>query len=751
MNESFEFSHITEPVRIEKSHVPNPTKTDQYLLQAVKAHNQNMSREQAHIVDQYFDLNKIPDIEGIHQLQGNLEQAIHKAANHNILYPYAYLKQGQDGFKAHIVLLHPFGAEDNYEITTYRKACFVYSIPALRAIAQNSAQRAPYQSLNSLMETLLPPGGHFKPERLSLESEIMQVIHQGFHHASFALHSPLKLKGFYQDLLAFLQQEESIQQILPDYHIAELGVELDEQGNYKQLPNLYSHLYAQGLALEQYLLPSLEKLAQEQFQEEPTPELKQKLQAHYYHQKQSDLTSPKGIARNHTFIDLASFAIDNLFLPAEIDHDKISYSVRLQQAMLDLLPTYDNRKNQALSEHIYNYLAQKIHADSTQIDSEHFGFQGITITEIDLAQEISRYPVSQEQIPTMQGEILERLKKRFAYHQETRQGKSWHYFAEAGYLSGILSNLAAQAKSHSHADRLFIIGRKMEDKLRNNNDKRLNAKLTYEQIKFFEKDIARTLEKSSGDSSWNWPLMVTGLALFFLYGILVFNFPQAWPVILFLIPLGLGYVLVDYMQNQVKKGGNILEQMRHSLQGSPGNKSSTSTAKNSPQQKKRLAQHQKALQSEKPRPSRRQPPPKRAETTTSEEPSLLTMNKEEALRQIQQQTDKLWQKLLEDERHMALYPPDLAHLAESLDIEEDKFKKFMRVNQNDIQKILVPIYDKNTEKRFYISRDLLNDKKEKIKEYYKAIYNYELNQNDFIDQARMDFAHYMLTFLAQKN
>lgn len=771
------FSLIAEkgPILIEHTTVPNPSKTDIEILKALKesalrANEGAAGRKDSVNVHELLSLNNLKKQEGIPYVGGNINNSIQKLIDHGACYPYVYLAGENYIIVSRIVLIQPNGVLDNYDVRKYRNVCFIHSIPKINQIIDKHSGK-PLEFRDQDPGDLLIQKGkgklNFFPFRLSLEETFRYLVQRGFQLDPNTILQAIPLLDFESDLKEYFRKHQQVLEILPDYHITlDQEIKVDEQGNFLNLPDIYSHCFVQARALERILLPHLKRISENR----KWLQMSEKIQSFDRLAEEISYDTERGLERVKSLMEILEIfpinEIDDAFFN-EIK-EKVLQAIEILYSIRGKLPILESRKKEARYKNLFQRLSGFIRRNSVNIDTGIGGISGLNITPININREISQFINDKHERHRFCNRLMSDLSVKFAcYYEKPDSRHETAFFVDHRYLQAVISNLYARSLHEKRAEPYLRIALLISSRLELSHDRELNSALDKNQIDFFNKDIENILSRKREEKKRLLTLNFFGiLSALILYGLTLYYYPAFWPVIFLLAPFLVFMLWRRRKKSEPLSAHQILN--RSGLDSSKGvlpgddkengiepekQGKDTKVLSKKDRYKAELEKFSSTVEKQKTSAKEKKSIDKEPTNTAAikdDDKTLFSKDINESIKDAISALDQYWRSIIQNPDNKNIFPPDMSKLSSLLAVDSRKLTKYIRLYKKEFQGRIKSIVAGNSKAIYYISSRFYLDEREKIQNFYKSVYEIEIKEKEEPDQGRLDIAHIMIAYFSDK-
>jgi hypothetical protein len=469
------------------------------------------------------------------------------------LYLYPYLIKSANKVVAKICLIAP---QTSHEVDgmPYRDSCFEYSKSTLDLILSNRSKKVKeideaspglslFQKNKSGLDWLYP-------ERFSLETEVGLLIKAGFKPYSY-----LPIREFIDDFIVYGQEKNSIDQIVPGYHVIIDEIQLKEDGSYVRQPEMVIHYRAQADGLERFALMYLPKLA-----DEGAPEYKSKI-TQYRNLRDSE---PPGRKQSRekmkaliTLVNEFPFSKLSSELAKNVENT-CKESVRILEKLVGNMDNLIGRK--------YSSIYKNLGSSIVNLVAEHTKTE-LTLFQLDIEKEVQRAGIKEEEkIKEFTTKLLEEVRKSYPLRESRDEsGKKVYYTVDQSYMAGVLHKYSTTASGDSTLEREYELAKLINQDLVQTNNPRLNINIKPELMEKLTLDILRKEHESKErmrseflKGKFNPITGFLGLAISLFITLFFYSAENDIVYLLFGIPVSflIGYLCAVFLKiGKLKRGG----------------------------------------------------------------------------------------------------------------------------------------------------------------------------------------------------
>ncbi|MBE7412284.1 MAG: hypothetical protein L6Q54_14495 [Leptospiraceae bacterium] len=427
-------------------------------------------------------------------VQARTEQAIDVAlrqildldgrGENRIAYLYPFLIRDGNKIVSKIALIAPQSG-DKTDIRPYREACFRESTELVNLILSNRAKKPRTVDEENPGQFLIHPSKKeplwLYPKFGSLESEIISLLKKGFPPYSY-----IPIQDFIDDFISYGMSTNALIQVLSDFHLIIDELDLTETGEYRKIPELITNYRAQADGLEKFSMHYLKNFAQE-------------ANFSFYLTKLNDFEikyiqgAEPGRRQNHEkVVYLLDLIREFPFETSQTDlARRVSETCLLSVKILDKLIIEKESLIHRRSEFAYKVLEESLLKKITDYTKEE-----LKLFNINLEEEIRKIGIKSEiEIDTFQKKLKEKIVSEFGTHEASSEnGQKVFYVVDQGYMASVINKLTSLTSVDKRYKNQLEIARKINAKMSNPKNPRLNSSLKPDVLMRLLED-SRRMEK----------------------------------------------------------------------------------------------------------------------------------------------------------------------------------------------------------------------------------------------------------------
>lgn len=391
-------------------------------------------------------------------------------------YIYPHLTSENGKIKPLLVLYSP-QTEKQTPILSFRKACFIASLPIIQKLQSRTHKMADIRP-NFLFGSYKGKPWLF-PRKGSIEIQITSILRKGFEPYDY-----IPQTDFIHDFTEYGIESDSLLQILPDYHIVESKLELNEDGNLLEEPELLFQLRIQAYSLErfhqEYLYPQAQKrgfaIFQSRFEE---------YQREY--QEEDILNGP--LPDTDRLEDL--FVLSNDFPFVEANDKDLFKAREACELAIKLLKSIQKHQQQFNRKKDQTILKNFLKVQENKIINHTREKQTLIILDVDTLLKNSGLQDKNLEV-RLRKDFMNLIHEQYGYFEgETSGGKTYLYALDPGYMTSVKHNLRLLSLTNDAYEKQYQIACQLEEKLKLTSHNRLDKNLDALKIQDLQQEIDR--------------------------------------------------------------------------------------------------------------------------------------------------------------------------------------------------------------------------------------------------------------------
>ncbi len=479
--------------------LPGLTPVAKCIMDELKDRHRKIDKQASKEIHPSFLLTLDKLSESLHKytnlsVQARTEQAIDVAlkqildldsrGENRIAYLYPFLIRDGNKIVSKVALIAP-QTGNKVDVRPYREACFRESKELVDMILSNRAKKPRTVEEDNPGQFLIHPSKKepfwLYPKLGSLESEIASLLKKGFHPYSY-----IPMPDFIDDFVEYGLSTNALIRVLPDFHLIVDELDLTESGDYKRIPELITNYRAQADGLEKFAIHFLKKLAGDAGFSLYLSKLNDFEIKHIHgaepgrRQNHEKVTYLLDLIKEFPFdtikTDLAKRVAETSFL-----------AVKILEKLIIEKESLIHRKSEFVYKILEELITKKI-ADYTKGE--------LKLLNLNLSEEIQKAGVKSEiEAEDFKKRLKEKINSEFGTYESTNaDGKEIFYAVDQGYMASVVNKLTSLASVDKRYKNQLDIARKINAKMSNPKDPRLNSSLKPEVLMRLLED-SRRMEK----------------------------------------------------------------------------------------------------------------------------------------------------------------------------------------------------------------------------------------------------------------
>ena len=409
-----------------------------------------------------------------------LNQMLDVYTGGKIKYGYLYPIFVLDGKKiiVKIAIIAP-QIEHETPIAPYRKNCFEFSKKVIDLILDNqfSFNFNFEQKHPTLVKKIENGKIIFLPKMLSIESQLNYLIEK-----AFLPYSPIFMEDFISDFINYGKSTNRLLEVLPDYHIVEDEVQINEKEELLKEPNIYFHFFSILKSLEQVILEDLFTIVQRLNYYLSTTSIqthKEEFSSMYSSNPESEIPRLDSLK---TIVELLPEK-NEVSASEEKFIESLKYAVQVLKSLENFLPLIKDRKEQKYLELYVENICSKVETHCKEKK---------TLFVLDIPTVLNSAGVSSEKQMKLQKLLRMTVMDRFPYLEaKTLDNKLFYYLGYYPNLSAIVFNLEKLSFYNESYQKQYEIAKSMLEKAQVYFHPDLDIELSEKQKLQLEKEKAK--------------------------------------------------------------------------------------------------------------------------------------------------------------------------------------------------------------------------------------------------------------------